>query len=210
MTPDDELRARLRGVDPAPPDTALDPSSSLWARQLLERAMTDTLTETPSAPKPGRSQLPLIAAAAAAVAALAVGAVVLASGDGSPAPKTAHKSTLALKAPAQAGGITTGSCIRFEVSILKDMSPAFAGTATSVGDGTVSFDVDHWYAGGTADVVTVTQPDASGPISIEGGVTFEQGKRYLVTAADGVVNGCGYTAEATPDMEAAFNQAFGG
>jgi len=152
----------------------------------------------------------MLAAAAAAIAALSVGAVVLASGNDSPAPKARQHTTLALKAPAPAGGISMGSCIAFDVSILKDMSPAFAGTAASVADGSVTFDVDHWYAGGDADVVTVTQPDANGPISIEGGVTFEQGKRYLVTAANGVVNGCGYTTEATPDMEAQFAEAFPG
>jgi hypothetical protein len=207
---DDELFERMRQADPAPPDTALDPVAGPTARRLLERAMTDTITEAPAPATPPRKRWPLIATAAAAVAALSVGAVVLASGNSSPTHKPSPKSTLALRAPAPAGGPVMGSCIRFDVSILKDMTPAFAGTATAVSDGSVTFAVDHWYTGGDADVVTVTQPGSSEPISIEGGVTFEQGKRYLVTAANGVVNGCGYTTEATPDMEAAFNQAFGG
>lgn len=210
MTDADELRARLRRIDPVAPDTALDPTPSLRARQLLERAMTET-TETTTAPSapPRRSRLPLVLAAAASVAALAIGAVLLAGGD-SPTAKPKPKSTLALQMPAPAGGPVMSSCIRFDVSILKDMSTAFSGTVSALGSGTVTLDVDHWYAGGSADVVTLSQPDANGPVSLEGGVSFEQGKRYFVTAANGTVNGCGYTAEATPDIEKAFQEAFGG
>lgn len=213
MTDDDELRARLRRIDPVAPDTALDPSPSPRARQLLERAMTDT-TETTAAPSapPRRSRLPIVAAAAAAVAALAIGGVMLSGGD-SPTAKPKPKSTLALNLPAAAthpGGPSMNSCIRFDVSILKDMETAFSGTVSAVGDSSVTLDVDHWYTGGSADVVTLSQPDASGPVSLEGGVTFEQGKRYFVTATNGTVNGCGYTGEASADLEQAFQQAFPG
>ena len=215
---DDDLRARLQRVDPVPPDNALDPSPSPRARQLLERAMTDlhTPVTTPAA-RPPRSRLPLLAGAAAAVAALAVGgAVLLGGGSSHPATKPHAKTTLALKLPAPAapgrpgrpGGIA--SCIRFDVSILKDMETAFAGTATTVGADSVTLTVDHWYKGGTADVVTLASA-SGGPTSVnELGVSFDQGKRYLVTATNGTVNGCGYTGEATPDLEASFNQAFGG
>lgn len=211
MTSDDELRARLQRLDPAPPEMALDPSPSLRARQHLERAMTETTTASSSSPdQPTRkSRVPLMAAAAAAIAALSIGAVMLNQGGGTATPKP--QSTLALKLPGSAGGgPAMNSCMMFDVSILKDMSPAFAGTVTSVSADSVTIDVDHWYTGGSADVVTLSQLNPSGPVSIEGGVTFEQGKRYLITAAEGTVNGCGYSGEATADLEAAFNQAFGG
>jgi hypothetical protein len=169
--------------------------------------MTETITQTSPLPRPGRSRLPLIAGAAAAVAALAVGAVMMAGGN-TPAAKPKAQTTLALALPSAGGAMQ--SCIPFDVKYLKDMSPAFAGTVTATGSSSVTLAVDHWYAGGTADVVTLTQPDANGAVSLEGGITFEQGKRYLVTAVEGVVNGCGYTVEATADMEAAFAEAFPG
>jgi hypothetical protein len=99
---------------------------------------------------------------------------------------------------------------------------AFAGTVTAVSDRTVptlsdmtvTLRVDHWYKGGTADVVTLTTltshaltPTTSA--GVEDGVEFVQGKRYLVTATNGTVNGCGFTGEATPELEKAFAEAFG-
>lgn len=204
MTDDDELRARLRRIDPVAPDTALDPSPSLSARQLLERAMTETTTTPPTAP-PRSSRLPLALAAAASVVALAVGAALLAGGD-SPTATPKSKSTLALQLPPS--GVMS-SCIPFSVATLKGMSPAFAGTVTAVDGDTVTLSVDHWYTGGSADVVTLTQPGGTTSAALDG-VTFVTGKRYLVTAANGTVNGCGYSGEATPDYEKAFAEAFGG
>ena len=121
--------------------------------------------------------------------------------DSAPAP-----TTLALQLPAPN---VMASCIQFSVDVLKDMSPAFAGTVTSVEGDTVTIDVDHWYAGGTADTVTLTQPGGSQSIALDG-VDFRQGERYLVTAAEGTVNGCGYSGPATPDLERAFAEAFPG
>jgi hypothetical protein len=142
-------------------------------------------------------------AAAAAVLALGVGTAVLAGGGDSPAAKA--KTTLGLKAPASAGGPVMGSCIMFSVDILKDMPVAFGGTVTGVSAGTVTLDVDRWFKGGGADVVTIAVPETNTSV---GTVDFVQGKRYLVTATDGTVNSCGYTGEATQDLEASFEQAF--
>lgn len=207
MTADDELRARLQRRDPVPPDTALDPSPSLRARQLLETAMTETVqTAEPSTPR--RSRLPIMAAAAAAVAALSIGAVVLASNDNAPTTTPKPKTTLALQVP-PAGGPVMNSCMPFSVGVLKDMSPAFAGTVTAMDGDTVTLSVDRWYTGGSADVVTLTQPGGNTSVALDG-VAFEQGKRYLVTAAEGTVNGCGYSGEATADLERAFGEAFPG
>ena len=41
-----------------------------------------------------------------------------------------------------------------------------------------------------------------------GGVTFEPGQQYLITATDGVVNYCGFSGPATPELQALFDQAF--
>jgi hypothetical protein len=98
-----------------------------------------------------------------------------------------------------------GSCLPFGVEILKQVPVAFGGTVTQVSDSAVSLRVDHWYKGGTADVVTVAVPAGS---SLEGGADFAAAKHYLVTATEGNVNSCGLTGEATPDLQQYFDQAF--
>ena len=42
------------------------------------------------------------------------------------------------------------------------------------------------------------------------GVDFRTGERYLLSATDGTVLGCGLSGLATPDLERAFAEAFGG
>jgi hypothetical protein len=46
-------------------------------------------------------------------------------------------------------------------------------------------------------------------VALEGGVEFADGQTYLVTATDGTVNGCGYSGLATPELQSAFDSAFG-
>jgi hypothetical protein len=43
-----------------------------------------------------------------------------------------------------------------------------------------------------------------------GGIPFEVGGQYLVTAYDGNVNYCGFTGESTPELKDAFEEAFAG
>jgi hypothetical protein len=94
----------------------------------------------------------------------------------------------------------------FDVAVLADMSPAFAGTATSVDGDTVTLRIDHWYAGGDAAAATLRAP--SGLEALIDGFDFEVGKEYLITAADGNVNYCGYSGVATPELTTAFSDAF--
>ena len=101
------------------------------------------------------------------------------------------------------------SCLRFDVAILRDMPVAFAGTVTKLTDETVTLDVDRWYTGGTADRVTVSVPDTQTSIALDG-VQFVDGKRYLLTATNGTVNGCGFSGPVTPELDQAYAQAFGG
>lgn len=145
-----------------------------------------------------------LAAAAGAVVAIGVGAIVANSGSDS-GTKPNPQSTLALKVPDSGGGPSMNSCIQFSVEILKGVPVAFRGTVTETTDSTVSLDVDRWYKGGSADVVTIGTPP--GNTSIDS-VEFVKGKRYLVTATDGTVNSCGLTGEATPDLQKAFDEAF--
>ena len=100
------------------------------------------------------------------------------------------------------------SCIRFDVTILADMPVAFEGTASAVDGADVTLTVDHWYKGG--DATTVTLHGHEGAVALLGGFPFEVGRQYLITATDGNVNFCGYSGEATPDLQSAFDQAFSG
>ena len=208
--PDDDLRARLRRLDPAG-DLPVDPVSSPRAALHLERAM-QTLEPPATGSRRVARRTRLLAGAAVLGAAAAVTAgVLLIGGDerdpraGAPSsPSAGEPTTLELSLPDSG---TAASCVAFELRYLADMSPAFAGTAIDVGMDAVVLDVDRWYAGGDADQVRLEVPRNS--TAALDGVDFEQGERYLVTAANGTVNGCGYSGPATPELEQSFEQAFG-
>jgi isopentenyl diphosphate isomerase/L-lactate dehydrogenase-like FMN-dependent dehydrogenase len=202
MSEPDDLRVRLSRLDPAP--SSLDPVESPRAQELLERIMATPVLTTPTtgAPPPRRRGLVAVWAAAAAVAAIGVASAGISLRDDKPAAPT----TLALNLPASG---VMASCIQFDVSVLKDMSPAFSGTVTAVDGDTVTLTVDHWYAGGDADQVTLTQPGGGSAVALDG-VDFQQGGRYFVTAAQGTVNGCGYSGPASAELEKAFAEAFPG
>jgi hypothetical protein len=210
MIDDDELRARLSQIDPLPASVPVDPFTSLVAQDLLERIMaTEINSKSPKNTdkfwrKPG-----VLTGLAAAVITLAIVAISVTSGG--PATPTKAKTTVALKVAGGGTSTSSASCIQFSVPFLREMSTAFGGTVTKIDQGTVTLTVDHWFKGGTAEVVTLTTlpGDANAAVSIDG-VDFVQGKRYLVTATNGTVNSCGFTGEATPVLEKAFAEAFPG
>jgi len=201
VTDDSDLRARLARHDPARRADAAARLHAVTEPELRERIVR-TIEETTTTPvpraRPGRRLAFALGGVAVAVAAVTA-ATAFRGGD---APDDAG-TTLALRAPRSD---TMASCVAFDVAVLREMPVAFAGTVASVGDGTVTLDVDRWFAGGDADRVTVANPDAAN-VSIDG-VEFTTGTRYLVTATDGTVNSCGFTAPATPDLERSFEQAF--
>jgi hypothetical protein len=98
------------------------------------------------------------------------------------------------------------SCLAFDVAVLADMSPAFAGTATATDGDTVTVRIDHWYTSGDATTATLRAP--AGMEALIDGFEFEVGQQYPITAADGNVNYCGYSGIATPELTAAFQEAF--
>jgi hypothetical protein len=205
--PDDDLRARLRRLDPAG-DLPVDPVTSPRAASHMERAM-QTL-DTPTAPA-RRTRLLVGAAVLGAAAAVTAGVLLLGGGEVDPSagagssPSAGSPTTLELSLPDPG---TAASCLQFELRYLADMSPAFAGTAVDVGADAVVLDVDRWYAGGDADRVRLEIPRNSS--AALDGVDFVEGERYLVTAANGTVNGCGYSGPATPEFERSFEEAFAG
>lgn len=200
---DDELRNRLAAADPqacAP----VDPVTSPRAQELLERIMiTDTHTD---AVPPTRRRGRLLVGAAAALAVAAAGSTyALTQGGGTPAPK--KPTVLSLSLPAATGGVSLGSCVMITPEVLRMSPVAFAGTVTAVDAGTVTLDVTRWYAGGTADVVTLSTP--AGATSSEGEITFTQGGDYLVAADRGTVGTCGLSGPASPELTSLYQKAFG-
>jgi hypothetical protein len=204
----DDLRARLARIDPAAAGP-VDPATSPRAQELLERTM-QTLEPLPvvrDLTRPPRWRRPaLVAAAAVAAVGIALGATQLTSDD---APATKTPTTVALSAPAGGDGTTMSSCLMFDVAILRDMPVALAGTVVAQDADSVTLRVDRWYKGGSADQVRIATPQGTTSVALDG-VAFEQGKRYLLTATDGTVNGCGYSGPATPELEKSYAEAFGG
>ena len=194
--PDDVLRARLSRLDPAGPTVPVDPATSPRAAELMEHAMQST--EIPpamtslSAARRRRRPLLLVAAATAAAAAVVVGFVAVGADGGSGgrgSEASPPPTTLTLSLPASD---TTASCVPFGVAYLRQVPLAFAGTATDVG----------------SDRVTLARYEHSS-VALDA-VEFHAGERYLVTATGGTVNECGFSGPATPQLEAAFTEAFGG
>jgi hypothetical protein len=144
----------------------------------------------------------LALAAVAGAAALGAGALLAANRT---APQPADE-TVELRLP-DGGGDVMASCLPFTVEYLAELSTAFAGTVTDVSGDRAVLGVDRWYAGGSAPQVSVTVPDGA-HIALIGTIEFREGARYLITAEDGQVNLCGFSGEATPEMEAAFEAAF--
>lgn len=207
MTGDDDLRRRLHDGDPARAAGPLDPHQSRTAHEILERAMAtadlhDATTPLPDrAPRPGRRRLLAVGVAAAAVVAVGAGLALSGVLGGDDAP--AESSTLALTA---APGDALGSCAMFSVDTLAAQPVALAGTVTAVSGEVATLDVSRWYAGGDADLVTVTSTQGA---ALDG-VDLAVGADYLLTATDGVVSGCGYSGPASPELAASFDEAFGG
>jgi hypothetical protein len=198
----DDLRAQLKKLDPMPPDVPTETVTSTSSRQRLEHIMSTPTIERPETPRT-RSRAPWYAAVAAvAVVALAIGgAAILRNSD----PEAEAAPPLELIASA---GDTMASCIQLSADILADMPVAFQGTVTSIDGEVVTLDVDRWFTDGTATTVLVTAP--AGLEALIGSVPFEQGGSFLVTATDGVVNYCGYSGPATPELTAIFEAAFPG
>jgi hypothetical protein len=200
----DDLERRLRAADPA--RRAPEPDGA-WIPDLVETIMSTTQHHpAPSDVHRPRRLLGAVAAAAA-VAALGLGGVAL-LGD---APGPAQPPALEL---ALSGDAATMSCMTFSVDVLAAMPVAFSGTVTEVRDGTVVLDVDRWYRGGESPAGPVDRVELSAPdgaaVALVGAVEFAPGQRYLVSASEGTVSVCGFSGPWSPELAAAYEQAFGG
>ena len=118
---------------------------------------------------------------------------------------TSNGGTLALTADAAAAG----KCAVPSAEVLGTFDTAFAGTVTSLEDGTATLSVDEWYAGDEVSTVTVQSPGKD-LADLLMAVEFEQGKTYLVSAKGDRVTLCGFSAEKTPELQAMYDEAFAG
>lgn len=125
------------------------------------------------------------------------------SGDTSAADDAAPAGTLALTAD----GSVAGKCAVPSAETLATFDTAFEGTVTSVSDGTATLSVDEWYAGDEAATVTVEAPSKALEDLLMA-VDFQEGRTYLVSATDDRVTLCGFTAEASPELESLYSEAF--
>ena len=198
----DELRERLGRLDPMPPAVPTESVTSQSSRDLLEKIMQTTPVEQPDTPSTPKKNGWLLGVAAVAALVVAVGGAIALSGDGNGDP-VASGPPLELNAGADD---PMAMCIVFSVEELAKAPLAFEGTVTSVEGETVTLEVDRWFKGGDADQVEINAP--AGMEALIGGIPFEVGGQYLVTAYDGNVNYCGFTGPSTPELTAAFEQAF--
>ena len=200
----DPLYERLQAVDPAR-GGGEEASEDAWVADL---ARSTVAADRPTGAR-RRLVVPLaVAAATTLIVGGAVTATVVIGGDSASHPGdsvAATKPPLRLQAPSPLVG---SSCIVFSPDILADMPVAFSGTVTSLGEHTVALDVDHWYRGGDDQAqVEIGTMDGSS-IAIDGIPEFAAGERYLITATNGTVNACGYSAPWSSEMAGIFAAAF--
>lgn len=209
---DEELRQLLEQIDPMPRDELIDPSRYRTRMELIMNTPHDTQTiatdtqhhahqAQPARGRRHRSPL-IIGGIAAALVAIGISTAVLTRDNES---VTTQSLSLAET------GTSMTSCLAFDVNVLAEMPVAFAGTATEITQTTVTLNVDRWFTSDTAetDLVAIALPAGNTSAALDG-VDFVVGDRYLVTATNGVVNGCGFSGPATSELETAFTSAFGG
>jgi hypothetical protein len=221
---DEQLRVRLRRADPAG-DAAVEALTSTSARTLLEEIMNAPIDtdddaarfQLDPAPRPRQQWWKPVAAAAALVAVVAVGIVALTDGDDNTDVAGPPASTVAATdAPGKLKVIELSAgtddvmamCMEITPELVADMQVAFKGTVDSVDGEIVTLRIDQAYAGTDAQMATLSAP--AGMEALIGGIAFEVGQQYFITANDGTVNYCGFSGPVTPELEAIFNQAFPG
>lgn len=198
----DELRDRLARLDPMNSGVPTEPATSESSRQMLEDIMsTPTKQTTETGQTPRRTWIG-IAAVTALVLAVG-GALVFGGDDGTP---SASAPPLELDAPTED---IMAICMAFSPEELANGAEiAFEGTVTAVEGDTVTLSVDEWFRGGDQSEVVLHAPQ--GMEALIGGIPFESGQQYLISAQQGTVNYCGFSGPSTPEFRTAFETAFTG
>jgi hypothetical protein len=205
---DHGLRDRLRGSDPA---ASLPPADPTRVARLLEDVMsTELTTETRETGTRNRGPLTwLVAAAAVVIIAGAAVFGVLGHDDDAATPPTAADAKTVTELSAPSSAAYRAKCMVPSAEIVSQQSVAFDGTATTLADGVVTLTVNHWYAGGPTDLVRVQAP-AADLQQLVGAVGFEEDGRYLVSATNGRVTVCGFSAPYSTALAGVYEEAFPG
>jgi hypothetical protein len=198
----DELRERVARLDPMHSAVPTEPTTNGSSRELLETIMS-TPTKLPTQPPADNSRRVWTFAAAAVAALVLAVAGGLSLIGGEETPPTAEPP-LELVA---GGENTISTCIMFSPDELDRVAEiAFEGTVTAVDGDTISLTVDTWFRGEEATEVVLRAPQ--GMEALIGGIPFEVGSQYLISAQDGTVNYCGFSGPSTPNLRAGFETAF--
>lgn len=207
---DPELRARLRAADPA---SALPPADPTRVARLLEETMngpTDTEVQHETRETGTHDRSPLTWLVAAAAIALIAGAALFGLlrhdfGEDH-VPAATSPTVTRLQAPAPAA--YRARCMVPTAQALSRQTVAFDGTVKAIAGGVVTLQPTHFYTGDATDLVRVEAPAAADLRALIQSVKFENGGRYLVSASDGTVTICGFSASYTPQLAALYAQAF--
>ncbi len=204
---DDELRARLRASDPA---ASLPPAAPHEVARLLEDVMaTELTTENRETGTRNRGPLTWLVAAAAVLVIAGAGVFgvrALTGDDAPPAAVDPVETVTRLDVPVTPAA---AKCMVPNPEALATAGVAFDGTVTKIGGGQVVLTPTHWYAGQPTDSVEVSAPSEQMQ-ELASAVDFQQGDRYLVSASDGQVTLCGFSAAYTEDLAAIYVEAFEG
>lgn len=111
-------------------------------------------------------------------------------------------------------GTVSGSCVeQYSIESLKERDYAFDGTVRSVDTGTepdpdtVTFEVHHWYKGGSGDEA-VRRASGFGAVTSAGGSPHSVGDRLLVAGDDDFVWECGFTQHYNEEVAEDWDRAF--
>jgi hypothetical protein len=233
---DPELRTLLRTMDRA---HSLPPLHHDELAALVTATLEADAQLRPAAGSaPRRLPVPALAAAAAVVVAAGLAwttftggaqptpvaqAPVTTSPAASTAPAQQDTATPAAPAPSSSAPAPSSSaatqlvletgvdlkCAVPNAEMLALQQVAFAGTVTAVDGTLVTLTTSEVFRGDVAEQVQVTAPSAD-LAELLSAVSFQVGGSYLVSATDGQVTLCGFSAADTPELRALYQQAFAG
>ncbi len=218
---DDDLRALLRGGDPA---GSLSPADPAALAILMEDIMSADLDVRPDADEGsratgthGRNRLTWLVAAASVAAIAAVGSFTISGLGGNSPPQAGPKSPPAVaELNAPIAGQTTdltakapdGRCVAEPTAaMLAQYDQAFEGTVTAITGNMVTLEATDVYQGDVGETVQVSAPPA-GLDALINQTQFQVGGTYLVSAFGGSVSMCGFSGPASGDLQKLFKEAF--
>jgi hypothetical protein len=214
---DPRLRALLAQSDPARSLAPVDPQG--LARLLLEIQEDtvsndlDTRTELPQQTTDLRRRGPLAwLVAAAAVATIAGGGyAAVSSMQDNGTVEQAGPSTASVDEPVvltlEAPTTVPAKCAVPTPELLAGAEVAFAGTVTAIDGDVVTLSPTETYAGASADEIELVglSPEIR---ALTGQPDFVVGGSYLVSATDGQMFACGFSGEASPELQSLYDLAF--